>query len=121
MNPLESTLNQNPAATVKRIRVEYSDDDIRKRVLRFLSSRHFSTFRNIDVIVRHGEVTLTGTVCSFYEKQVALTSCRRVAGVLDMVDCIVVESIERIDGAFSGSRPHRSQAVTGRRAAIRAR
>lgn len=78
----------------KRIRVDYSDDDLRQRVARFLSSRHFPAFRKIQVDVEHGTVTLRGRVCSFYEKQVALTTCQRVAGVLTLIDDIAVKGAE---------------------------
>ena len=74
----------------QNIRIDYHDDDVKQRVSRFLSSRHFPAFRNIDVGVEHGAVTLTGEVESYYEKQVALTSCQRVAGVLTLVDEIDV-------------------------------
>ena len=75
-----------------RIRFDYSDDDVRERVASFLMSRHFPAFRELDVDVRHGEVTLSGDVCSYHEKQVALNACRRVAGVLALIDEITVDS-----------------------------
>lgn len=75
----------------KRIRIDYSDDDLQVRVAQFLKSRHFPAFRNLTVDVSHGSVTLSGNVQSFYEKQVALTSCQRVAGVLNLVDKVAVE------------------------------
>ena len=77
-----------------RIRVDYSDDDLQERVARFLTSRHFPAFRNIQVDVEHGTVTLSGRVFSFYEKQVALTTCQRVAGVLTLIDEIAVQGGE---------------------------
>jgi osmotically-inducible protein OsmY len=46
--------------------------------------------RNLDVDAGQGVVTLTGQVTSFYEKQVALNVCRRVAGVYDLVDHVEV-------------------------------
>ena len=73
------------------IRVDYPDEDVKVRVARFLSSRHFSTLMEIEVEVLHGQVTLTGEVDSFYEKQVAMNSCQRVAGVLSLVDHISVK------------------------------
>ena len=73
-----------------KIRIDYPDDDVRRRVSRFLYSRHFPAFRNLDIEVHHGTVTLTGVVQSFYEKQVAMTSCLHVAGVLSLNDEIVV-------------------------------
>lgn len=42
-------------------------------------------------MVTHGTVTLTGQVQSYYEKQVAMTSCQHVAGVLLIIDEIDVE------------------------------
>lgn len=71
-------------------RVDYPDDDIKLRVARFLGTRHFSNFREFDVEVLHGKVTLTGEVDSYYEKQVAMTSTQHVAGVLALVDHIHV-------------------------------
>jgi len=75
----------------KKIRIDYPDDDVRQRVSRFLNSRHFPTFRNLDIEVEHGAVTLSGNVQSYYEKQIAMTSCQHVAGVLSLIDEIVVE------------------------------
>lgn len=78
----------------ERIRVDYDDDDVKTRVSSFLSSRHFSMFRGLDVDVRHGAVTVSGSLKSFYEKQVALNTCRRVAGVLTLIDRIEVDAAD---------------------------
>ena len=72
------------------VRIEYDDCDVQSRVQSFLRSRHFPTFQELDVDVHNGAVTLSGEVQSYYEKQVALNSCRRVAGVLTLVDEIDV-------------------------------
>lgn len=74
----------------KKVRLDYPDDDIQRRVSRSLFSRHFPAFRNLDVDVDHGAVTLTGQVQSYYEKQIALKSSQHVAGVLSLIDEIVV-------------------------------
>lgn len=81
-------------------RVEYPDDDIQFRVSSFLGSRQFGEISKLQVAVQNGTVTLHGTVGSFYEKQVALNSCRRVAGVLSMVDEIRVDTTP-----IAGQRP----------------
>ena len=73
------------------LRVDYPDEDLRRRIESFLRSRHFSALRNLEVGVTSGVVTLKGEVGSFYEKQVALDTCRRVAGVLCTVDQLLVE------------------------------
>ena len=75
----------------ERIRVDYTDSDVQARVSQFLHSRHFPGFRNLKVEVHHGSVTLSGNVDSFYEKQIAITSCQRVAGVLALIDQVDVE------------------------------
>lgn len=79
-------------SAVQQIRIDYPDDDVRRRVSRFLYSRHFPAFRNLDIDVEHGAVTLTGEVQSYYEKQVAMTSCQHVAGVLSLIDEIDVRA-----------------------------
>jgi len=70
----------------ERLRFDFPDRDVQKRVANFLKNKNYPTFRNISVTVRHGTVTLAGSVCSYYEKQVALNTCRRVAGVLALID-----------------------------------
>ncbi len=106
--PLPAREREGPMSLVNRIRVEFADPDLKKRVSRFLDSRHFPALRNIDIDVRHGEVTLSGRVCSYYEKQVAITSCQRVAGVLEIVDEIIVTDIpadDRVEQAVDVVQP----------------
>ncbi len=74
--------------------VEYTDCDLAQRVRCFLNSRHFPAFRRLEVNVANGSVFVRGHVGSFYEKQVALNSCRRVAGVISLIDEIDVEHPE---------------------------
>jgi osmotically-inducible protein OsmY len=72
-------------------RVEFPDGDVQQRVRTFLNTRHFPAFRRLHVDVENGAVRLSGSVPSFYEKQVAISSCQRVAGVLQLIDAIIVE------------------------------
>ncbi len=81
---------------LNRIRMDFDDNDVQQRVAFFLRTRHFAAFRNLDVAVQNGAVTVHGTVNSFYEKQVALNSCRRVAGVLTLVDEVEVQSSTQV-------------------------
>ena len=71
---------------------DYSDDILSRRVTSYLCSRHFPEFRQLLVEADNGYVTVSGTLSTHYQKQVALTSCSRVAGVINMVDQIVVDS-----------------------------
>lgn len=65
--------------------------EVRQRVSKFLYSRHFPAFRNFEIEVDRGAVTLTGKVQSYYEKQIAINSCQNVAGVVSLIDEIVVQ------------------------------
>ena len=70
--------------------VVYRDDDIALRVEDFLSRQHFPSFQNLDLEVTHGKLTVRGQVRSFYERQIAMSVCQHVPGVLQFVDEIAV-------------------------------
>ena len=70
------------------------DRDLERRVLNFLAGRHIKGLRQIEVEADAGTVTMRGTVRSFYEKQMSQHCCRRVAGVINLVDEIIVEQGE---------------------------
>lgn len=74
----------------QNIRVEFEDNDLQERVERFMLSRGASAFRELRTHVDNGRVTLSGSVATFYDKQVALTTCQHVAGVLMTIDQIDV-------------------------------
>lgn len=46
--------------------------------------------RQLDVEARDGIVTLSGTVRTYYEKQLSQQRCKRVAGVIRLVDNVEV-------------------------------
>lgn len=75
----------------KKVRIDDSNAEVRQRVSSFLQSRHFPAFRNFEIEVDRGAVTLTGKVQSYYEKQIAINSCQNVAGVVSLIDEIVVQ------------------------------
>lgn len=68
-----------------------TDQDLVRRVTSFLHSRSMPGLKRLSIEARHGTVTLSGRVRSFYEKQVATHSCRRVAGVRQLVDKVDVQ------------------------------
>ena len=74
----------------EKVRRENLDAEIRNRVTSLLHSSHFPAFRSFGIRVEQGAVTLVGKVQSYYEKQVAMTSCQHVAGVLSFIDEIEV-------------------------------
>ena len=79
---------------LKQIRPEeHQDLDLENRVCRYLDSQHFPSFKRLRIEAERGSVTIMGTVCSFYERQVAINSCQQVAGVLKLIDQIVVDEL----------------------------
>jgi len=70
--------------------LDLSDRDLERRVTSFLFARNLPTLRRLHVEADNGTVTLRGRVHSFYEKQLCQHACRRVAGVISMVDAIDV-------------------------------
>lgn len=67
-----------------------ADCDLKRRVSNYLASRYFPALNRLEIDAQSGIVTLRGIVSSFYEKQVALHSCQRVAGVVQLVDAVDV-------------------------------
>ncbi len=68
----------------------HPDQDLQRRIISFLAGRYLPSLRQLHVEVDQGIVTIRGCVASFYEKQVAIHSCQRVAGVRQLVDAVDV-------------------------------
>ncbi len=62
------------------------DRDLERRVASFLATRHVPGLRNLEVEAQDGVVTVSGQVLTFYEKQLCNQCCRRVAGVLQLIN-----------------------------------
>lgn len=67
-----------------------ADNDLQRRVSNHLASRYLPALRRLQVCVQNGAVTLRGSTSSFYERQVAIHCCQRVAGVRQLIDEINV-------------------------------
>jgi osmotically-inducible protein OsmY len=63
-----------------------TDRDLERRVTTFLATRHVPGLRNLAVEAQNGVVTVSGQVLTFYEKQLCNQCCRRVAGVLELIN-----------------------------------
>ncbi len=66
------------------------DTDLQRRIVNYLFQRNVRSIRDVAVDVQNGLVVLQGRVNSFYEKQLCLNCCQRVAGVNKLVDNIEV-------------------------------
>jgi len=69
------------------------DHDLERRVSNFLAERLRPSLRELDVEVADGVVTLQGHLHTFYEKQLAISCCQRVAGVLKLIDEVEVSAL----------------------------
>jgi osmotically-inducible protein OsmY len=66
------------------------DRDLESRVRRFLAGMHHRSLTGLKIEAQNGAVTMKGQLGSFYEKQLALAGCRRVAGVVHIHEEIEV-------------------------------
>jgi hypothetical protein len=67
-----------------------ADRDLERRVISFLAARHVPGLRYLAVKAAGGVVTVSGQVLTFYEKQLCNQCCRRVAGVLELINAVSV-------------------------------
>ena len=70
--------------------VRFADGDLRRRVEHTLGQHHYPALLQIEVEADDGIVILEGRLATFYEKQVCLSLCQRVAGVKRVIDHIEV-------------------------------
>jgi osmotically-inducible protein OsmY len=74
---------QRPAAT---------DQQLASRVSSHLAETKRASLKRLSVDVRAGEVTLRGMVGSFYEKQIAIQTCRVLPGIERLIDAVEVSA-----------------------------
>ena len=79
---------------LKPIHSETQQDlELARRVLQDLSGLQIPIFRKLSITADQGTVTVRGTVCSFYKRQIAISSIRQVTGVTKLNDEITVDGI----------------------------
>lgn len=71
-----------------------NDRDLQRRVALYLHERHRPGLRRLKVNAQSGTVEVSGTVATFYEKQLCQHICRRVAGVVKLIDRVEVLQAE---------------------------
>jgi len=64
--------------------------DLQNRVSMKLNSLNFPVFKKLSISANLDRVIISGTVRSFYERQVAINSVQQVAGVGTLTDNITV-------------------------------
>lgn len=75
--------------------LEIADRELERRVAAFLASWHFPSLKDLHVEAQGGTVILQGRVASRYEKQLTQYCCRRVAGVVELVNRVQVVRLPR--------------------------
>lgn len=63
-----------------------SDHELERKITGYLAKTQRSCLKNLAVKVVDGRVSLRGQVGSFYEKQLAIHSCRSAAGTTRPLD-----------------------------------
>ncbi len=67
-----------------------SDCLLADRVVLQLAETNRPSLKRLSVDVREGEVTLRGCVGSFYERQIAIQTCRELSGIVRVIDALEV-------------------------------
>ncbi|MBI2478816.1 MAG: BON domain-containing protein [Planctomycetia bacterium] len=77
-------------STVREHAVEGASGDLKRRVRSFLAQQGVNSAHHLTIEVRDGTVILHGLVSSFYERQLCISCCQRIAGVVRFVDNLTV-------------------------------
>jgi osmotically-inducible protein OsmY len=89
-------MNTLPTAKGNTLVIEVTpDEQLRHRIHLFLQTLRLAILRRVQIDVQSGVVTIEGIARSYYERQMALACVRRVAGVRQVVDRIVVHESPR--------------------------
>ena len=67
-----------------------SDRQLERQIACHLAETNRPGLRGLAVKVADGNVTLRGCVASFYEKQIAIQTCRVLAGIERLTDAVEV-------------------------------
>ena len=70
--------------------VASADRAIATQIVSHLADSNRANLRRLSVDVHAGEVTLRGSVGSFYEKQIAIQICRILPGIDRLIDALEV-------------------------------
>jgi osmotically-inducible protein OsmY len=84
------SLNSASLASLSQLPTAESDTPLARRVRQTLAELHVPILRTLDVSAVDGVVTLRGRVRSYYERQLAHASVRRIAGVEKLIEEITV-------------------------------
>lgn len=87
--------SQEHRATMVAPRHTSEDIELESRIANFLHQQHASDGADIHADARHGTVVLSGKLPSRHAKWLCVECCRRVAGVIKLIDQVGVEAEQR--------------------------
>lgn len=106
-----SHLSQNPAVNLGKILSNQASDSVVQAITECLRAYTYPGMRSLSVSYSDGIVTLRGEVTTYYHKQVAQESVRRIVGIVTIVNLVDVRVAKPVTG-FSQSSNQRN-AVDG--------
>ena len=75
---------------LQQVRKNVNDDRLKSKINELLCGQHYPSFKTLNVEVDHGLVTISGTLKSYYQRQVALSTCQKLADVITVIDMMYV-------------------------------
>ena len=69
---------------------ERASEDLKRRVTIFLAQQGVNSVHHLNIEVNGGTVIVHGLVSSFYERQLCISCCQHVAGVVTFIDDLTV-------------------------------
>lgn len=78
-----------------------ADRELQARIVGYLLARNAPAIGQVEVEANNGTVTLRGQVRTFYQRQLCVHCCLRVAGVVQLIDQIhVMDEADEADAAL---------------------
>ena len=78
-----------PSYSATMLPTEHTAIDLKNRIKSFLRRQGVPSTR-LNIEVSGGTVTLQGSVSTFYQRQLCISCCQHVAGVLRLIDDLTV-------------------------------
>lgn len=73
-------------------KIDSASQDLQQRVALHLQNRQLALGGRLRIEAKHGTVTLSGRVRTFYQRQIIYAAARKVAGVIRVIDQLEVET-----------------------------
>lgn len=86
--------------------IDSASQELQQRVALHLQNRQLAFGGRLRIEAKHGTVTLSGRVPTFYQRQLIYAATRKVAGVTKVIDQLEVET-ESETGSQGGGSPGR--------------